>query len=257
MGLLRKISIGAAFLGGLFIVGPIFHIFITLTSKELILTLKDREVWHSLFVSFYGATWATLLGCFLGIPFAYFLSRCEFKAKRLLESIINLPVVIPHVAVGIALLSLFNERTFLGRFFHFFHLSFTDTIYGIVLAMSFVSISFVISYALIGFNNVDPHLEMVSRSLGASAAYTFWHITFPLALPAILRGAVLALARGLSEVGALLILAYYPKTAPILMYERFAEYGLKAARPVTALVIFVSLCAFFPLLHLSKRYVRS
>ena len=143
MGLLRKISIGAAFLGGLFIVGPIFHIFITLTSKELILTLKDREVWHSLFVSFYGATWATLLGCFLGIPFAYFLSRCEFKAKRLLESIINLPVVIPHVAVGIALLSLFNERTFLGRFFHFFHLSFTDTIYGIVLAMSFVSISFV------------------------------------------------------------------------------------------------------------------
>jgi len=256
MKMLRKIFIGIALIGCFFIVAPIFHIFATLNSKELFFTLKDKEVWHSLFVSFYGASWATILGCIFGIPFAYFLSRCKFKAKYLLESIINLPVAIPHVAVGIALLSLFNERTFLGRLFYIFHVSFIDTIYGIVLAMSFVSISFVISSALIGFNSVDPSLEMVSRSLGASSGYTFWHITFPLALPAILRGAVLAFARSLSEVGALLILAYYPKTAPILMYERFEEYGLKASKPVTALVIFISLIVFFALLHLSKRHVR-
>ena len=166
-------------------------------------------------------------------------------------------MAIPHVAVGIALLSLFNERTIVGKLFAFFHITFTDTVYGIVLAMLFVSISFIISSSLVGFNNVEPELEMVSRTLGASPNYTFWHITFPLALPAIIRGAVLAFARSISEVGALLILAYYPKTAPILMYERFEQYGLNAARPVTAMVILFSVMIFFTLLYFAKKYAKS
>ncbi len=251
-----KIAGLIAFIGVSLITVPIIYIFIKLSSHNIVVTIKDQTVWHSIFTSIWSALWATFIGCIIGVPFAYLLSRAQFKGKAIVESVVNLPVAIPHVAVGIALLSLFNQRTIVGRFFSFFHITFTDTIYGIVLAMLFVSVSFIISSSLVGFNNIEPELEMVSRSLGASANYTFWHITFPLALPAIIRGAVLAFARSISEVGALLILAYYPKTAPILMYERFEEYGLNAARPVTALVILFSVIIFFTLLHFTKRYVK-
>ncbi len=240
-----------------FVLAPILHIFIKLSAEKLIETIQDREVWEAIFTSLWGALWATILGCLLGVPLAYFLSRVEFKGKTLIESIVNLPVAIPHVAAGIALLSLFNPRTSVGKFFSFFHITFTDTIYGIIIAMLFVSLSFIVGAAITGFNSVEEELEMVSRSLGASPTYTFWHITLPLAFPAILRGAVLAFARSLSEVGALLVLAYYPKTAPVLMLDRFEQYGLNAARPVTALVILVSLIVFFTLFYLSKKYAKS
>jgi molybdate/tungstate transport system permease protein len=252
-----KIALLLALVSILFITLPIIHIFIKLSSKNLIATIRDGAVWHSIFVSASSALLATIIGCILGVPCGYLLSRSEFRFKAIIESIINLPVAIPHVAVGIALLSLFNERTIVGKLFAFFHITFTDTVYGIVLAMLFVSISFIISSSLVGFNNVEPELEMVSRTLGASPNYTFWHITFPLALPAIIRGAVLAFARSISEVGALLILAYYPKTAPILMYERFEQYGLNAARPVTAMVILFSVMIFFTLLYFAKKYAKS
>ncbi|MDL1955907.1 MAG: ABC transporter permease [Candidatus Desulfofervidus auxilii] len=238
----------------IFIVFPIMHLFISLTVNEFIKAIYDREVWQAIFTSFIGASLSTFFGCLTGIPFAYILSRYDFKGKKILESIASLPVVIPHVAVGIILISLLSEKSFWGHFFSYFNLSFIDTIYGIVIAMAFVSISYIITSALIGFESVDRELEMVSRTLGATAFYTFWHITFPLALPAIIKGAILAFARAISEVGALLILAYFPKTAPIIMYERFEQYGLKAAHPVTVLVVFFSLIIFFVLLYFSKRH---
>ena len=256
-GLLFKLFFLLALFCLAFLILPIVHVFIKLSSQDLINAIKDRAIWQAIFTSLWSAFWATFIGCILGVPLAYFLSRYQFKGKTFLESIINLPVAIPHVAAGIALLSLFNPRTLVGHFFSFFHITFTDTIYGIILAMLFVSLSFIISSTLVGFNNVDKELEMVSRSLGASPTYTFWHITLPLAFPAILRGAVLAFARSLSEVGALLIIAYYPKTAPVLMLDRFEQYGLNAARPETALVIIVSLFIFFTLFYLSRKYAKS
>lgn len=240
-----------------FIIAPILSIFLNLTSNGLLSAIQDNEVWASIYISILSAALATITGCILGIPFGYFLSKKSFKGKSILESIINIPVAIPHVAVGIALLSLFNERTFIGSFFGNFNITFVDTIYGIIISMLFVSMSFIISSAIVGFEGVGKEIEMVARSHGASFYYTFIHITFPLAFPSILRGAVLAFARSVSEVGAILIIAYYPKTAPILMYERFEGYGLNAARPVCAMVILVCLIIFFGLLYLSKRYARS
>jgi molybdate/tungstate transport system permease protein len=246
-----------SFLCLLFFVLPIVYMFIKLSAKDLITALKDKAIWQSIFTSFYGAFFATLIGCILGVPLAYILSRTNFKGKNLIESFINIPVAIPHVAVGIALLSLFNSNTFVGKFFSFFNISFVDTIYGVIIAMLFVSLSFVISSGLSGFRSVDRELEMVSRSLGAGPGYTFWRITFPLAFPSILRGMVLAFARSLSEIGAILVIAYYPKTAPVLMLDRFQQYGLKSAQPITAIVILVSLAVFSLLFYLSQRYAKT
>ncbi len=240
-------------LGFLFVTFPLVHLFLSLSARELLETVRDREVWRAIRVSFEGALGATCLGLFLGAPAGYFLARHSFPGKAFIEGLFNLPIVIPHVAVGIILLNILNENAPLGRFFGLFHLTFVDTIYGIMVAMCFVSLSYVVSASLMGFRSLDPDLELTARTLGASPWFTFSRITFPLVFPYLLRGAVLALARSLSEVGALLILAYYPRTAPILIYERFENYGLVKARPITALIVLLSLLLFSGLVLISRR----
>jgi molybdate/tungstate transport system permease protein len=193
------------------------------------------------------------LGLLLGVPTAYFLVSFDFKFKSFFESLLNLPIVIPHVAVGIMILKLLNQDTFLGKLFGAFGISFVDTIYGIVVAMCFVSFSYTVTSSILGFRSVSRELVWTARTLGASPFQVFKYVVFPLAFPYVLRGAVLSFARSISEVGALLIVAYYPITAPILMYERFEDYGLKASTPIAVLIVLVSLLLFVLLLSLSDK----
>lgn len=236
-----------------FITVPILNLLISVNPEELRSTLQDGEVWGALITTLKGATFSTLLGLIVGVPAALFLSEFDFKGKSLLEGLINLPIVIPHVAVGIVLLKLLNDSSFLGKLFSKIGVHFVDTIYGIVVAMCFVSISYTITSSLLGFRSVNRELLWTARSLGATPFQVLRFILFPLAFPYILRGAVLSFARSVSEVGALLIIAYYPITAPILMYERFEDYGLKASTPIALLVVLISFLIFVLLLSISYR----
>ena len=94
------------------------------------------------------------------------------------------------------------------------------------------------------FALVDEELERVALIDGASAWQAFWHVTLPLAARGVLGGAVMMWARGISEFGAVVILAYNPKIVPVLVYERFNGFGLSAAQPVAALLIVVSIAVF-------------
>jgi len=226
-----------------FILVPIFYLLFTIDLNTLSSVLKDKELWSAMKISFIGAFFSSLTGTFIGMPLGFLIARKDFYGKSLLESITFLPIVIPHVAVGIMFLCLFSS---IG-------ISITDTIYGIIVAMCFVSISYIISSCIMGFKAVDPELEWTARTLGATPSYTFFKITFPLILPYIGRGFILSFARALSEVGAILIIAYYPKSIPILIYERFENFGLKAAIPITAFVIILSLVMFNVVVFIEKR----
>ncbi len=236
-----------------FIIIPILNVFISINPESLESTLKDGEVWNAILTTLKGAAFATFLGLIIGVPTSYFLSEFDFKGKNLLESSLNLPIVIPHVAVGIILLKLLNQDSTLGRFFINLGIHFVDTIYGIVIAMCFVSISYIITSSLLGFRSINKELIWTARSLGASSFQVLRFIVLPLAFPYILRGAILSFARSISELGALLIIAYYPITAPILLYERFENYGLKASTPIAVLVILISFFIFTILLSISSR----
>ncbi len=240
-----------SFLFFAFITVPVLNLFFV-DKNSLVETLKDGEVWGALLTTLKGAAFSTILGALLGVPAAYFLSEYEFRGREFLESLLNLPIVIPHVTVGIILLKLLNSKSFLGALFSRFGITFVDTIYGIVVAMCFVSISYVAVSSLLGFRSVNRNLIWSARSLGARPFQVFRFVIFPMAFPYILRGALLSFARAVSEVGALLIIAYYPITAPILMYERFEDYGLKAATPIALLVVLFSLLIFTILLTLSS-----
>lgn len=238
----------------LFIFIPLFTMIVSPSPGELLDTLRQGEVTGAILLSLYAAFLATLVGFILGIPLAYLLARHDFPGKGIIEGLIDLPIVIPHSAAGLALLFVFGQRFLLGKAFHTVGVDFVGEIPGIVIAMLFVSIPFLVNSAKEGFKKVDVRLENVARTLGASPWQTFFRISLPLARGSILSGTVMMWARGISEFGAVMILAYYPMVASVLVYARFESFGLDYAMPVAVLLILTSLAIFIGLRVLAHRW---
>lgn len=238
----------------LFIFVPLFKMIVSSNPSDLLATLREGDVAASILLTLYSALLATIVGFLLGIPLAYLLARHEFPGKRIVEGLIDLPIVVPHSAVGIALLFVFGQHFFLGKVFHALGIDFVGEVAGIVIAMLYVSIPFLVNSAKEGFKKVDVRLEKVARSLGASPWQTFFGIALPLARGSILSGTVMMWARGISEFGAVLILTYNPMIAPILVYERFETFGLDYALPVAVLLVLVCLAVFVTLRAIAHRW---
>jgi len=244
----------------LFIFAPLLKTVSSSSPGMLWNTLLDEEVYSSILLTIYAAMIATLVGLFLGVPLAYLLARRQFWGKRFLEGLIDIPIVIPHSAVGVALLFVFGSNFLAGKIFHSVGIVFFNSVAGVVIAMIFVSIPFLIDSAKEGFKAVDVRLERVARTLGASPWRSFFGVSLPLAWRSIFSGSVMMWARGASEFGAVLILAYYvpffghyARVAPILVADRFASFGLDYAQPVTAIVILISLIVFIVLRTIAYR----
>jgi len=166
--------------------------------------------------------------------------------------IIDLPIVIPHSAAGIAILGFISRDSFIGKVGSEFGLNFVGSPVGISVAMAFVSIPFLINAARDGFSGVPVKLEKAALNLGASPLKVFFTISLPLAWRNIVSGLILMFARGMSEFGAVVIVAYHPMVTPILIWERFGSFGLQYARPVAVIFILISLVFFVLLRLLSK-----
>ncbi|MCX6011919.1 MAG: ABC transporter permease [Chloroflexi bacterium] len=203
-------------------------------------TLNDAQFSYSILLTIYSGFIATFIGLILGVPIAYLLARHNFYGKRIIEGLIDIPVVVPHSAAGIALLFVFGSNYFLGKLFKSIGIEFVDAVPGVVVAMMFVSVPFLINSAKEGFKSVDP-----------SPWRTFRKVSLPLAWKSILSGSVMMWARGISEFGAVMIIAYhvpflgnYPSVTPVLVSERFESYGIKYAQPVAVISILICLVAF-------------
>jgi molybdate/tungstate transport system permease protein len=236
-----------SFLGGLlllFIILPLVSTLLGTTPEQFWLALTDPEVLRSIGLTFSAAGTATGLTLLTGVPLAYLLARRQFRGKRLVEALVNLPIVIPHTAAGVALLLVFGRRGLLGQWLTPLGVTFTDNFGGIVVGMLFVSLPFLVNMSRESFALVDDELERVALIDGASTWGAFWYVTLPLAWRGVLGGAVMMWARGISEFGAVVILAYHPKIVPVLIYERFNGFGLGAAQPVATLLIIVAIAVF-------------
>ncbi len=253
---MKNFKIIISCLGGILLLAimiPLVKMIISADPAVLRSTLADQEIRTSILLSLRCALWATAGCLLLGIPLAYALARWNFPAKSIVQGIIDLPVMIPHTAAGIALLMVYGRVFFLGRLFDKLGISFMGTEAGISLAMAFVSLPFLINAARDGFAAVNPRLERVARTLGASPWQAFFKISLPLAWRSILSGAIMMWARGIAEFGAVIILAYHPMTAPVLIWERFENYGLKYASPVAVLLILICLVIFTTLRWLAAK----
>jgi molybdate/tungstate transport system permease protein len=231
----------------LFIVLPLYRMVSQPSLASLVETIRDPEVLSSIWLSVYTAAAAALISFLFGTPLAYLLARHRFFGKKVVESIIDLPIMIPHPVVGIAILSLLGREHLLGRLMGALGMRIMGSVTGIIVVLTFVGLPFYINAAKAGFESVPVRLENVSRSLGAGRAATFFRVTMPLTWRHMLSGVIMCAARAVSEFGAVVIVAYHPMIAPVLMFERFTAYGLKYAQPVAVWLILACLALFLSL----------
>lgn len=228
----------------LFILTPIITMIISADPWVILADIQESDVTNSLFLSAFCALATTLIALIIGIPLAYILARHEFHGKSFIEAVVDVPIVIPHTVVGIAILTVFSPEGILGIPFGKIGLTFVDAIPGIIVAMLFVSLSFTVNSAREGFESVDPRLEKVARTLGSGSFRTFFTITIPLTLRNIVVGSIMTWARAVSEFGAVIVVAYYPLIAPSLIYNRFLNFGLSSSKPLAVLLILICITVF-------------
>ncbi|MSQ48220.1 MAG: molybdate ABC transporter permease subunit [Deltaproteobacteria bacterium] len=228
---------------------PLLSIFLRVLPHDGIWeTVQQPIVTEALRLSFLTSLSSTLFALLCGTPVAYLLARSRFRGAALLDTLIDLPMVLPPTVAGVALLMTFGRRGILGTWLDVVgvHISFTPV--AVILAQSFVSAPFYIRAARAGFQSVDQDLERVAYTLGHSPLRTFFQVTIPLAFPALLSGAVMAWARALGEFGATIMFAGNlmgrTQTMPLAIYAAM-ESDLTAALVLSAMLIVVSFSVLF------------
>jgi len=215
--------------------------------------ITDPAVLGAVGLSCFAAFLAVGAAFVFGVPLAYLLARKDFRGKGLIEGVIDLPMAIPHVVAGIALLTVFGTNGLIGGPTSSF-LRFEGALPGIVVAMLFISAPFLINSAREGFQSVDPRMEKVARSLGASEWGAFRRVALPLAFPHILSGAIMSWARGISEFAAVIMfVGIFPMIAPGLIWGKFYSSGLYAGMAVAVVLLLVTLSAFVIMKYLRGR----
>lgn len=242
---------GAALLA--FLVAPLLALLAGAPGATVRAAVEDGELRAAILVSLAAGAGAVLLGLLLGTPLGYLIERGMLPGRDLVQALLALPLVIPHPVAGIALLLVFSKGRLLGALLEGrLGIEVVNALPGVVLAMLFVSAPLVVQAAVQGFRTADVRLERIAESLGATPAQAFVRVSLPLARPALVAGAMSAFARAVSEFGSIVVLAYFPRSAPVLIWERFTAYGLDAAVPATGVLLVVSLVVFW-LWTLSER----
>lgn len=244
------------FLGSLliaFLVVPLIALGLTQSGASLAAVARMGDVRDAITLSLEAAFLSAALAALVGVPLAYALARTRFIGKGVIGALIDLPLAVPHTVAGIALLMVFGRQGLFGAPLQTIGLKFWGTIAGVVVAMLFVSVPYTVNAARIGFEAVDPRLEKIARTLGLGPWRTFARVTLPLARRSIMTGVTLTYARSISEFGAVIILVYYPMTAPVKIYELFLRFGLEQSAAAAVLLLIVSLGLFVILRALAQR----
>ncbi|MEO8251709.1 MAG: ABC transporter permease [Chloroflexota bacterium] len=183
----------------------------------------------------------------LGTPLAYLLARRSFRGRSLVETIIDLPIVLPPSVAGLALLLAAGRRGLLGGTLGLIGLEIPFTTIAVILAQIFVAAPLYVRSARTGFAAVDLELEDAARDSGASEWEVFRHITVPLAAPAIAAGVVMSWARALGEFGATIMFAGNvtgrTQTLPLVVFSEFQAGDLEASIAAGAILVLAAFAA--------------
>jgi molybdate transport system permease protein len=212
-----------AVLGLLFLVLPLAGLLARTPWNTLPQRLTAPGVLTALRLSVQTATLATLLCLVLGVPLAWLLARVEFPGRRLVRALVTVPLVLPPVVGGVALLLVFGRRGVVGGWLDAtFGITLPFTTAGVVLAEAFVAMPFLVVAVEGALRSADVRYEEAAATLGAGRWTTFTHVTLPLVGPGIAAGAVLCWARALGEFGATITFAgNFPgrtQTMPLAVY---------------------------------------
>lgn len=222
---------------------PVLALLLRVDSAGLFAHVVQPQVAQAIGLSIVTTSVSLLVTLLLGTPFAYLLARHSFRGQHLLETLIDLPMVLPPAVAGIALLLTFGRRGLLGQYLTTWGVDIAFTQIAVIMAQVFVSAPFFVKSAAVGFSAIDPEMEQAAALDGADAWQVFRLITMPLAATALLGGAVMTWARALGEFGATIIFAgNFPgrtQTMPLAIYIGF-ELQLEVALTLAVILLLVS-----------------
>ncbi|MFC7549256.1 ABC transporter permease [Plantactinospora sp. GCM10030261] len=234
-----------ALLGLLFLVLPLAGLVIRVPWTTMPQRLTEPGALTALRLSLQTATAATGVCLLLGVPLAWLLARVEFPGRRLIRALVTVPLVLPPVVGGVALLLVFGRRGLLGEWLDTtFGFTLPFTIAGVVVAEAFVAMPFLVIAVEGALRGADTRYEEAAATLGAGRWTTFTHVTLPLVAPGIAAGAVLCWARALGEFGATITFAgNYPgitQTMPLAVYQTIEGGDLDGAVVLSLVLLTVS-----------------
>jgi sulfate transport system permease protein len=225
--------------------------------KEFFQVVTDPRLMAAYKVTFAGAAIASILNAIFGLLMAWILVRYEFPGRRLIDSLIDLPFALPTAVAGLTLAALFAHNGWVGQWFDAAGIKISYTFYGIILAMVFTSIPFVVRAVQPVLEDLSEEYEEAAASLGANKAQIFFRIVLPHIGPALTIGTALSFVRSLGEFGAIIFIAgnmpYATEVISLMIFTLLGEYNFPAASAVALVILFFSL-VFLLLIQLVQSY---
>jgi molybdate transport system permease protein len=173
------------------------------TPDHLLSALNSEQIRYAIVLSLLSCTITTVLSLWVGVPMGYLLARTEFWGKTALDTLLDVPIVLPPLVIGLSLLILF--QTWPGRFFQETFFGVTFQVPSVVLAQFSVSAAFAVRTMRVTFEQISPRTEQVALTLGCTRSQAFWRVVLPEARRGLLTAATLSWARALGEFGPILI----------------------------------------------------
>ena len=244
----------------LFLLLPLAALILRVDPAGLLLNLANPQVIQAVRLSLMTTGISTLLTLLLGTPLAYWLARRRFGGRAAIDTLLDLPMVLPPSVAGIALLLAFGRRGLLGAYLADAGLNIAFTQTAVVLAQIFVAAPFYVKSAIAGFGEVDRELEQAAALDGADRWAVFRYITVPLAWSTLFGGAVMTWARALGEFGATIIFAgNFPgrtQTMPLAIYIGF-ELELTIALTLSVILLTISFLVLFIVKGLLRQRIKT
>ncbi|MFN7848720.1 MAG: sulfate ABC transporter permease subunit CysT [Burkholderiales bacterium] len=216
----------------------------TLTWEQFWGVITDARVLAAYRLSFGAAFLAALVNLFAGLLVAWVLVRYTFPAKRLVDAMVDLPFALPTAVAGIALTALYAPNGWLGEPLEKLGLKVAFTPLGIVIALIFIGLPFVVRTVQPVLEDIERELEEAARCLGATRWQTFTRVIFPALVPALLTGFVLALARGIGEFGSVIFIAgnipMQSEIAPLLIIAKIEQHDIPGATAIAVGMLVIS-----------------
>ncbi len=229
---------------------PIF-VLVKVASLSVFHALREPSFLQAIEVTIIMATAASIISVAFGIPLGYFMARYDFRGKYVLDALLDVPIMIPHIVVGIMIVLAFASSYGVGPLLSRLGISFIDTLWGAVAAVTYLSSTYTVRTIETAIRMINPDMELTARTLGATKSYVLMHLIIPYIRRSIANGAMLSWSRSVSEAGALFIIAYYVflgrstiVPASIYIYESYIGIGLTNAAMYSAALILVIFVIF-------------
>ena len=227
----------------LFITLPVASLFLRISPEEFLSSLTEPVVLDALSLSFVTATVSTVIVVLFGTPLALVNARRDYRGRDLVDSLTDLPIVLPPAVAGLALLMACGRRGVIGQYLDIFGIQIGFTTLAVVMAQVFVASPFYIRQARASFEAVDTLYEDAARTLGASPGTVALRITIPLAQAGLVSGAILSFARALGEFGATIMFAGNfqgrTQTMPLAIYTTM-QGDMNAAISLSIILVVIS-----------------